>query len=107
MIVLKVNPVAFPTFGDLAGKGFRSQRMQTATTQIFYRYPSAKNINPLGGKTACLIQHARVATLALDDDDSVGRSESFKVNPHLWQKRQAKAGGIEFSMEQTKALEAP
>jgi len=77
MFVLKDNPVAFPTLGDFAGKRFRSQRMQTATTQIFYRYPSAKNINPFGGKTACLIQHARVATLALDDDDCVGRSESF------------------------------
>ena len=76
------NPIPFPTLGHSSEQTSRSQRGQTTTTQIFCRYPLAKNINPFGGKTTRLIQHARVATLALDDDDGVGRSESFRVYYH-------------------------
>ena len=53
MFVLKDNPVALPTLVDFAGRAF------------------PKLENPDG--------NARVATLALDDDDCVGRSESFML----------------------------
>ena len=82
VFAVKGNPIPLPTLGHSSGKSSRSRRMQTTATEIFCRDPLAKNINPFGGEIACLIQHASVAALALDDDDSVGVCESFQVYPH-------------------------
>ena len=76
------NPIPFPTLGHCSGKSSRGQRMQTTATEIFCRDPVAKNMNPFGGEIASLIQHTSVAALALDDDDGIGRSESFQVYLH-------------------------
>ena len=78
---VKGNPIPLPTLGHSSGKSPRSQRMTTAT-EIFCRDSVVKNINPFGGEIACLIQHACIATFALDDDDGVGRSASFQVYSH-------------------------
>lgn len=82
MFAAEGNPVAFPALRRSSGKISRRQRMQTTATQIFCRYPLAIHKNSFGGEIAGLIQHTRVATLTLDDDDGVGIGETFQVYPH-------------------------